>query len=570
MAMFLFNAIHLEQGMKTYSKSTAFFSAEVWNDSPIVLPAHMYRDDGPPTQMSEINTFHYTDKDSGAYVDVKFSGNGTMLAAIIDEDSNEVGDLPGYICISFYLRLNFTGKMNWANVTFSFADIVINESLNYSGATIFSSDGFNWSEVNYKGIDMGNGIVWANVTHSNIFAAFAQPEEDGGGVSDGGEGKAKEASDSTSMGLVILGMVFLLIFVILGVFLYLRGRKRREEDEEDGDKEDEDKEDEDKEDKEKIEETNEVKKEVLEKDDDSDEKDKVAVVDLEIDNKVKPADKMGIPVKDIRDDDKAEEKDVEVKKAEVKGSDITPNGKTLADSAEPDIIEEEAPIGDGETDETKGEGSESPNSMDSLDDIEIVGETPSDAPAPVMRESVDDLDDIVVAGETTDDAPAPSDTPDPVDDLDDIVIAGETPVEAPLVPGPREPVEDLDDIVIGGESPDDTPAPIPQVTADDLNDIEKSGKTLDEDPAPPSPQEPADDLNDTEMYPEVLDDSELSDPEEDVGNFDSGEEAAEVLDDSADPVSEEETDVDDIMALFGETDDADEEEYDELDDIEIV
>ena len=94
------------------------------------------------------------------------SGNGTLVAAKVEDDSDMVGEDPDkYARISFYLQLTFTGEMNWTLITISFADIALNESLDYSEATIFYFDGYEWREAKNTGVDLENRVVWANVSH---------------------------------------------------------------------------------------------------------------------------------------------------------------------------------------------------------------------------------------------------------------------------------------------------------------------------------------------------------------------------------------------------------------------
>ncbi|MDP6155423.1 MAG: PKD domain-containing protein [Candidatus Thermoplasmatota archaeon] len=568
-------------------------------------------------RMGEVRHLTYPDP-SGSFIKVSVSGDGTLVAARVDEDTAGIeGDPDDYIRISFYLRLQFDGDLNWTNITISFADMPKNESLDYSKATIFYHDGIKWNQTDNTGVDWSNQVVWANVSHFTIFAAFAIPEEESGTDTGPGGEEEKEAWYKSGTGLIIIGIVILLIIVMLGVLIYVKVRKGREEDE-------------DEEDKEKIAEAGEVIKDIREKDDDLDEEEKVPDEDLDEDDEEKPPKKVEIVKQDILPDGAKEEEDIEETMDEMDDDldDKSPEGKSPADAEQPDTIEEEPPMDHGEVDEV--EAPEPPELADDLGDIEIVEETPDDAPTLLDEpEPVDDLDDIVVAGETSDDAPVVQVAPEPIDDLDDIEIAGETPDVAPAPPSPQDPLDDLDDIEIAGETPDEAPAlPSPQEPVDDLDEIEIAGETPEGAPAPPGPQEPVDDLDEIEISGETPDEApalpptlepmddfddieitgetpddtpallspeepeddhdqaeELTEiwgdepglmvPEEDADEPDGAEEVSEVWGNDPDPVQEDDEDID-VMALFDETDDVDgtdeaeDEEYDELDDIEVV
>jgi len=179
----------------------------------------------------EIRVLTYVDTSSGTFLEVKTSGSGTLIAAKIEEGSDMVAeDLNGYGRISFYLQLTFTGDMNWTNITISFADIDLNESLDYHEAKIFYFDGSLWMEAENTGVDFEKRVVWANVTHFTIFAGFA-PVKKGTDV-DGEEGG--EEAWYKSQGAIITAVVILMVIVLLGVFLYIRTRKGEEKETEDG------------------------------------------------------------------------------------------------------------------------------------------------------------------------------------------------------------------------------------------------------------------------------------------------------------------------------------------------
>ena len=169
----------------------------------------------------EVRYLKYTDPWSGTFLDLKVAGNGTLVAARIENNSGDVGGDPdGYARISFYLELTFTGELNWTNISISFADIVLNESLDYSDAIIFYFNGITWKEAENTGVDMDKKIVWANVTHFTIFAAFAPIKSEDSKDVDDGEGEWYNSSV-----VIISGVVILLIIVLVIIFVVVKASK---------------------------------------------------------------------------------------------------------------------------------------------------------------------------------------------------------------------------------------------------------------------------------------------------------------------------------------------------------
>ena len=185
----------------------------------------------------EVRFLRYEDP-NGGLIDLSVSGNGTLIATRIENDTDEVGGDPnGYLRISFYLKLTFQGVMNWTNITISFAELALNGSANYSRAAIFYFDGLQWREAENTGIDMERQIVWANVTHFTIFATFA-PVSGGGDDDDVGDddddgtgGAVTEESWYQSTGVMVMGLIILIVLVMVGVFFYARGKGEMEEEE---------------------------------------------------------------------------------------------------------------------------------------------------------------------------------------------------------------------------------------------------------------------------------------------------------------------------------------------------
>ena len=117
----------------------------------------------------------YEDSDS-TRLSIAISGHGTLTATRIEDDTDEVGDDPnGYFRISFYLKLTFEGMLNWTNITISYAGIPEDISQDYSEAQIFYYDDFgdSWQRASLTGMIEEQKLVWANLTHFTIFAAFS-------------------------------------------------------------------------------------------------------------------------------------------------------------------------------------------------------------------------------------------------------------------------------------------------------------------------------------------------------------------------------------------------------------
>ena len=285
-------------------------------------------------RMGEIRHLTYEDP-SGSFINVTISGDGTLVAAKVNENSEDVSENPPNVRISFFLRLKFDGVMNWTNITISYAEMPINESLNYSKAQIFYNNGIQWEKAKNTGVIEEKKIVWANVTHFTIFAAYALPSEgeepeEGGGA--GGE-EDKEAWYKSS-GFIITGVVILVIIVMVGVFIYARGQKGEEDEDEEEEEEDEK--------KDEVEEAEEVIKDIKEKDEEEEE-------DKE----------------DEEEEEEEEEEDKEeAEEEEPEGVDESDEGDVpKAPEADGDMVEEPTEDDDEEVD---------------LDDIQPVPDEPDD------------------------------------------------------------------------------------------------------------------------------------------------------------------------------------------------
>ena len=421
----------------------------------------------------EVRTFQYEDE-SGAFIDVRVAGNCTLVAARLDDDTEGIKDNPPYVRISFYLMLDKEGVLNWTNITISYAGVATNDSINYSAAKIYYfDDPYGWKEAERTGVDVENQVIWANVTHFTIFAAYALPAEgeepEGGGA--GGE-EEKEAWYKSSS-FIITGVVLLVIIVMLGVFIYARGQKGEEEDEDDDEEEEEEDEKID-----EVEEAEEVIKEILEKEDEEEDIDKSEAVE-----------------------------DEEEEEEEEEGDGVEP---VVVD--EPDIGDvPEAPEVSGKTAEGADEGDD--EGGDELDDIEIASEG-SD-----VDEGMDDIQ------------PVPEDTEDELDEdwdeLDEIEVASQGADEDEgmddIQPVPDEPEDELDEdwdelgeIEIADEGSDeedgsDDIQPVPEEPKDEadedwdeLDDIKLFDET-ETAPEPPVPED-EDDLVEIAVLKEMPED----------------------------------------------------------------
>ena len=243
----------------------------------------------------DVRFLNYTDDQTGTSIEISVSGNGTLVAARVNDPPVYVdGEPAGYIHIGFYVMLDFTGDLKWTNITISYADVKTNETVNYASATIFYFDGGEWKKADNTGIDEENRIVWANVSHFTIFSAFALPSEEVGDDDDGGDGvggeKAEEAWYKSGTGIIIIVIVILLVIVMIGVFFYARKRKEQEEEDEEGIMDDEiaeedsiDMDDETgEEDEEEIIDDEIAKKDSIDSDDETGEEDEEEIIDDEI------------------------------------------------------------------------------------------------------------------------------------------------------------------------------------------------------------------------------------------------------------------------------------------------
>ncbi len=310
----------------------------------------------------EVQFLTYTDTATGTILDLKVSGNGILLAAKVEDDSDMVGEDPdGYGRISFYLQLTFTGEMEWTNITISFTDIVLNEALDYSEAKIFYYDGLIWKEAENTGLDYENRLVWANVSHFTIFAGFApvKNEED----DDGEEGE--EEAWYKGKGAITAIVIVLIVVVLVGVFLYVRSLREMdgepEEEFEDVIEEDEE---------EDEEEEGGEESEVLEEGEDAEEvEDEEEVEEGELDEE-------GEVDEEVADEEEAEEEmeDLEEEPKDIDKSEDTGDVEDIEEKPK-DIDEEEDTEDEGEEVEVdEGEPEAVPVESDDEKTEEVGGE----------------------------------------------------------------------------------------------------------------------------------------------------------------------------------------------------
>ena len=413
-------------------------------------------------RQGEIRTLTYTDP-SGSIISVTVSGDGTLVAAKIDDDAeNEFGAPENVSRISFYLRLVFDGVLNWTNITISYADMPENGSLNYSLASIYYSDGIQWWEAENTGIDTENKIIWANVTHFTIFAAFAPPKGDAtvddDDDDDGTEGETTEESWYQSTGAIIAFVAILTIFVLLGVFLYVKTQK--------GDEEEED------EDMETLKEAEEIIKEIKDKDGDEE--------------RSEEEESKGKKKKD-KPEVKVEEKEIEeVEVVEDKGDENAGPEETAEKAGESDV---EAPDDDDDGGVPQPEETEeddvdaTPEDGDDVPPPEETGEDDVDATPEDEPENSDDFS-LDLNDDDYDESISPLDdlgeVPSP-DDIDNITLTVDAEADLPALPSAPEPEEDPDDFeavpepdLMEGEIQDieNDLAPVPHVLEPELDLME--------------------------------------------------------------------------------------------------
>ena len=548
----------------------------------------------------EVRTLTYTEE-SGAFVNVTVSGNGTLVAARVDDLSNEVGDDPnGYVRLSFYLMLEFLPKdgLKWSNFTISYAGVATNKTIDYYSSSIYYWDsiGNEWRKAKNTGVDIENQLVWANVSHFTIFAAYATTDTGGDDDDDDAGGEPTEkAWYRSGMGMMIIGIVILLIIVMLGVFLYAK-KHRGDEEEDDVDEE-------------KIKEAEDVIKEMREKDDLGDggtsvksdeyvcpicrepvgknstkchscdaefdepekteEEEPLATFDEVVkEEKVTEGDDEGSPeVPEERDSDSS----TDIDEIEVVGPEKTPEPEPLVmDDGSDDlddiaVIEEKSPepeppaFGEGE---------------DDLDGISVMEEETPEPEPPALEEEADDLDEISVMEEESPE-PEPPAFGEGEDDLDGISVMEEETLE-PEPPAFEEEEDDLDGISVMEEETPEPEPPALEEDADDLDEISVMEEGMPE-PEPPAFEEEAEDLDEISIMQEGSPEPKPPAFEEGPEDLDEISKVQEEPLEAPAPISEIEDDEFDDIQIFSDDETPEplppvsgEGEIDELDDIQFV
>jgi len=177
-------------------------------------------------------TYNHTD---GGRTSVTIAGNGTLVASTLEDNTSEVeGEPEDLVRISYYLKLTFDGDLNWTNITIPFGEAGLNGSIDYAGAKIYYYDGSIWRQAENTGVDYEGRLVWANVTHFTIFAAYAPAKADDVGGDPGTEGGKDKESWYMSTSVIVAGVSIMIVLVLLGVFLYVRAGMGDEEDMDEG------------------------------------------------------------------------------------------------------------------------------------------------------------------------------------------------------------------------------------------------------------------------------------------------------------------------------------------------
>jgi len=439
-------------------------------------------------RQGEIRTLKYTDP-SGGYIDVKVSGDGTLVAAKIDEHVGDDIDGPENVTrISFYIDLSFDGVLNWTNITISYADMPENESLNYSQGIIYYTRGIMWYKAENTGVDTEKQIVWANVTHFTIFAAYApakSEEIDGGGDTDGQEDKE---SWYMSTSVIVAGVAILVVLVLLGVFLYVRSQAGDEEGEDDFEDD--------------IREAEEVIKEIREKE------------EMEGEGKEDEGMEDEGEVADEGEGKEDEEEDKE-KDEEKEGEDMV-KGEDKEDEALPGEEPSGEDAGEGEEPGEDKIHGEPGDAVEGKDVLEVDGE-----------ETGDTADGEQGVGDEDEGA----DEEFPLD-LDDEIGGGEVGS-----PGDDEPPAPPEPSGV-------PPAPVGTDEAEAIDDEFDTSGVLDEmDDTPPEPSELPDDIPPAEETTEE-EVTEVFDEVEDLSFLD------EAVDEPPEPVSEEKDGDDDMIQVL--------------------
>ena len=117
-------------------------------------------------------TTTYQDPETGFFLEITFKGSGTLLAFRLDDLPNGIERGPdGYAQLGFYLVLEVFGAMDWTEIKVTWSNMSLNETIDYSNASLFYHDGSGWVVPERTGINLKSKDIWANVTHFTMFSA---------------------------------------------------------------------------------------------------------------------------------------------------------------------------------------------------------------------------------------------------------------------------------------------------------------------------------------------------------------------------------------------------------------
>ncbi len=179
---------------------------------------------------------------------LKVSGNGTLTVKSQGwgNVSSEVGDIPSdQRHIGIFLDIDLE-TVDWINISVPYDEATLPENVTEESLALYYWDAASseWREAENSWVDTDANVIYANLTHLTVFAAFGDitiPDgEDGenGGNGDGTDGKdgtdGEDGEDGDEGGLggllgnpvILIGIVLLIVVII--VVAVVASRKKKE------------------------------------------------------------------------------------------------------------------------------------------------------------------------------------------------------------------------------------------------------------------------------------------------------------------------------------------------------